>query len=123
MKILLVDDNEELREFLAQSLREVDVETVTAKDVSGALAAAAAAKFDVFVVDAFLGADDGLQLATQLGAPVKGAKGTPVVLMSPLSTALARRMASAAGCSEFLVKPFGLTQLAEVVKNLGRARR
>ena len=123
MKILLVDDNDELREFLAQSLREIDIETVTAGDVAAALSLAGADKFDAFVVDSFLGEDDGLQLASQLAAPAKGTKGAPVLLMSTISTALARRMASAAGCTEFLVKPFGLTQFAETVRGLTRNQK
>jgi hypothetical protein len=38
--------------------------------------------------------------------------------MSAISTALARRMATSAGCNEFLVKPFGQMQFIEQVKSL-----
>lgn len=123
MKILLVDDNEELRECLALSLSEVGIETVTASSSAEALVKATADRFDVVVVDSFLGEEDGLELATRLSAPVKGGKNAPVLLMSTISTALARRMATAAGCADFLVKPFGLTQLAEMVRGLSRTRK
>ncbi len=123
MKILLVDDNEELREFMALSLSEAGIETVTAGSAAEALVKATADRFDVLVVDSFLGQDDGLELATRLSTPVKGSKSTPVLLMSTISTALARRMATAAGCADFIVKPFGLTQFAELVRGLSRTRK
>ena len=123
MKILLVDDNEELRECLALSLTEAGIETVTAGTSAEALLKVSADRFDVVVVDSFLGEDDGLELAARLSAPAKGGKTTPILLMSTISTALARRMATAAGCSEFLVKPFGFTQFAELVRGLSRGRK
>jgi two-component system response regulator MprA len=122
MKILLVDDNEELREFMAHSLSEAGIEAVTAANASEALIKAAADRFDVLVVDSFLGEDDGLDLVARLVASKSG-KNTPILLMSTISTALARRIASAAGCSEFLVKPFGLTQFAELVRSMARTRK
>jgi len=69
-----------------------------------------------------LGQDDGLDLATRLSSG-KGNKTTPVLLMSTIATALARRMATAAGCSEFIVKPFGLTAFVELVRSLTRGRK
>ncbi len=122
MKILLVDDNEELREFMALSLSEAGIETVTAASASEALVKAAADRFDAFVLDSFLGQDDGLDLATRLSS-AKGGKATPILLMSTISTALARRMATAAGCTEFIVKPFGFTPFVELVRGLARGRK
>ncbi len=122
MNILLVDDNEELRDFLAHSLVEAGLEATTAATSAGALQKSEAARFDVFVVDSVLGKEDGLELVAQLRAGKNG-KTTPVLLMSSISTALARRMATAAGCNEFLVKPFGQTQFIEQVRGLGRGKR
>ncbi len=122
MNILLVDDNAELREFLALSLTEASFEVATAATGADALAKSEAGRYDVFVIDSVLDGEDGLELVGKLRASKNG-KSTPILLMSVISTALARRMASAAGCDEFLIKPFGQTQLIEHVRNVGRAKR
>ena len=122
MKVLLVDDNEELGEFLAHSLREASVTVEVAANAQAALALAEREKFDAYVVDSLLGETDGLSLVTQLRATKSGAK-MPILLMSNLGTALARRMAQNVGCDEFLVKPFGSGQFLEQVRALEKIRR
>lgn len=122
MKVLLIDDNEELRGFLALTLSESDVEVVAVGAPDEALKRAEAEKFDAFVVDSILQNGDGLSLLAQLRATKNGAK-TPALLMSGISTGLARRIAQNAGCDEFLVKPFGTGQFVEQVKGLARVKR
>ena len=122
MKVLLVDDNAELREFLAQCLSESSIEVEAAPDGARALALAEKEKFDVYIVDSLLGETDGLTLVGQLRASKNGAK-TPLLVMSNLGTALARRMASDAGGDEFIVKPFGPGQFVEQVRALEKLRR
>ncbi|BCM92491.1 transcriptional activator protein CzcR [Abditibacteriota bacterium] len=122
MNILLVDDNEELREFLALCLVETGVDVVTAESIGEGLRKSDAVRFDVIVIDSVLGTEDGLDLVEKIRASKNG-KTTPILLMSSIPTALARRMATAAGCNEFLVKPFGQTQFIEQVRGLGRTKR
>lgn len=121
MRVLLVDDNEELRGFLALCLSEASIEVVAAGDMSAALQRAGSEKFDAYVVDSVLEGGDGLALVSQLHN-LKNGRGVPVLLMSSISTSLARRMAQSAGCTEFLVKPFGQMQFVEQVKGLERRR-
>lgn len=118
MRVLLVDDNEELRGFLALALAENDVDCV-ATDTQGALKCIETEKFDALIVDSFLDSVDGISLVKQIRASRNG-RNIPVLLMSPVGTGLARRMAKDAGCNEFLVKPFGPLQFAEQVKNMQR---
>ncbi len=122
MKVLLVDDNEELREFLVQCLSESSIEAVAVGDGPRALALAEAQKFDAYLIDSLLGEADGLSLVSQLRASKSGQK-VPVLIMSNLGTALARRMAKGVGCDEFLLKPFGPGQLVEQVRALEKIRR
>ncbi|RYX80967.1 response regulator [bacterium] len=119
MNILLVDDNEELREFLALSLAESGIETTTAATPGEALRKSDIVRFDVIVIDSVLGSEDGLNLVDKIRASKNG-KTTPILYMSTIATALARRMATASGCNEFLVKPFGNGQLVEQIQALGR---
>lgn len=121
MRVLLVDDNDELRGFLAQCLAEAAVEVVGVADAATALKRAEIEKFDAFIVDSVLQDGDGLTLTTDLRA-LKNGRGVPVLLMSGIATALARRMAQSAGVTEFLVKPFGQMQFLEQVKALEKKR-
>lgn len=122
MKVLLVDDNEELRGFLVQCLAESSIDAVAVADGQRALALAEGGKFDVYVIDSLLGESDGLSLVTQLRGTKSGHK-MPILIMSNLGTALARRMAKEVGCDEFLVKPFGPGQFIEQVRALEKIRR
>ena len=118
MRILLVDDNEELREFLVLTLTESDVDVVATGDPAIALERIETEKFDGLVIDSVLeGGTDGLTLVGQIRS-LKNGRSVPVLLMSSISTSLARRMAQSAGCKEFLVKPFGQMQFVEQVKGL-----
>ena len=122
MKVLLVDDNEELREFLVQCLTESAVEVTAVADTARAVVQAEKERFDAYVIDSLLGESDGLSLVTQLRASKNGQK-TPILVMSNLGTSLARRMAKDVGCDEFLVKPFGPGQFIEQVRALEKIRR
>ena len=122
MKVLLVDDNEELREFLMQCLNESSIEVVGLSDGARALALAENHKFDAYIIDSLLGEADGLLLVAQLRASKTGQK-TPILILSNLGTALARRMAKDVGCDEFLLKPFGPGQFVEQVRALEKIRR
>lgn len=121
MRVLLIDDNDELRGFLALCLTEASVEVVDVGDMAAALRRAGAEKFDVYVVDSVLENGDGLSLVSEL-RELKNGRGVPVILMSSIATSLARRMAQSAGVTEFLVKPFSQMQLLEQVKALEKRR-
>jgi len=119
MRVLIVDDNEELREFLALCLIEAAVDTVAVGTPEEAVKAVDSGEFDVAAIDSVLGEADGIALVQQLRATRAGKK-LPIIVMSTISTALARRMAQSAGGNEFMVKPFGQMQFIEQVKSLGR---
>jgi two-component system chemotaxis response regulator CheY len=117
MRVLIVDDNEELLGFLALSLKEADVDVVCIKNPDDALHKVEGEKFDALVVDSLMGNTDGIELVQRIRG-TKNGRSVPILLMSTISTALARRMATTAGCNEFLVKPFGPLQFVELVKRL-----
>lgn len=119
MKILLVDDNEELREFLTLSMSESQLDVVAVENGAQALAQVESSKFDVVIIDSVMPGEDGIELTTKIRATKAGQK-IPILMMSALSTALVRRMAKNAGANEFLTKPFSQTQLLEQVRALTR---
>lgn len=117
MRVLIVDDNEELCGFLALCLTEAAVDAVVAQDPEDALRKVETENFDALVIDSVLENSDGIELVQQIRKGKNG-RSVPILMMSTISTALARRMATSAGCSEFLVKPFGQMQFIEQVKSL-----
>jgi DNA-binding response OmpR family regulator len=119
MRVLIVDDNEELRDFLALCLTEAAVDAVAVGTPEAALQAVETGEYNAVAIDSVLGEADGIALVQQIRATRAGKK-LPIIVMSTISTALARRMAQSAGSNEFLVKPFGQMQFIEQVKNLGR---
>jgi two-component system chemotaxis response regulator CheY len=116
MRILLIDDNEELRDFLAATLNENAIDAVAAESAEDAVRLQQQEKFDAFIVDSVMGETDGIALIQEL-RNTKNGRGTPALLMSNISTSLARRMAQNASCA-FLAKPFGPTQLIDHVRGL-----
>ena len=62
MRVLLVDDNEELRDFLALSLTEATVDVVTALDPEDAVRKAEAERFDGIIIDFVMDNGDGVAL-------------------------------------------------------------
>lgn len=117
MKFLVVDNNEELLQFLILTLEEVAIEAVGAKNSQETLNFVKAEKFDGIIIDANLDANDGITLAHQVREEKNG-KSVPLLIMSAFSTPLARRMAKSVGCDEMLVKPFGAGQFIERVRTL-----
>lgn len=119
MRVLLIDDNKELREFLSLTLEENDVQCVIAVDAPDVLRQLDAGRFDAAVIDSVLKTTDGIALTAQIRAHRQG-RSLPILIMSAVDTSLARRMAKDAGCNEFLPKPFGAAQFIEQVKSLKR---
>lgn len=117
MQVFLVEDNEELRDFLCASLKEAGIEAFGAASVDKVAERIEENSFDVVVIDSVLGEGDGIGLIKTVRGGSKGAD-TPIVLTSAIATNLARRMALNAGCTEFLVKPFGAVAFINLLRRL-----
>ncbi len=116
MHVFILDDNQELGEFLVQVLAENGVEAETATTLEAALVQFNAQRYDALIVDSMLDKTDGVGAAERIRA-TKFGKAVPTLLMSDFDTALARRIALNAKC-EFIAKPFGLTPFVEQVRAL-----
>ena len=119
MRVLLVEDNAELRGFLEQTLAEAAIEAVPTSAAGEALRRLETEKFDALILDSDLGDADGITLTGQIRA-TKSGRQMPILLMSSVGTALARRMAQTAGCNQFLAKPFGPAQFVESVRGMDK---
>ena len=120
MKLLVVDDDADLRAVVAFALRDAGYVVVEAADAAGARARCSAELPDLVVLDLNLGPADGLDLIESLrardGAP------RPVLVLTVRSTEEDLVRALDLGADDYLTKPFSpRTLLARVRAVLRRA--
>ncbi|TMA76399.1 MAG: response regulator [Deltaproteobacteria bacterium] len=109
-RILLVDDNEDALEMLAELLRAAGHNVLTAGDGPAALAAAPRFRPDIAVLDIGLPAMDGYELASRLRAQA-GGEAPILVALSGYGQDGDRTRSDAAGFALHLVKPIDAEQL------------
>ena len=106
LKVLLVEDNLQVRDFAADLLEDLDCEVITANDAAEALVALAAQDFDLVFSDVIMPGMSGLDLAERL-AELR--PDLPVLL----ATGFSQHIASGKGGGFAVVsKPYDATSLA-----------
>lgn len=117
MKILLIEDDGENADYVANGLREEG--HLVAKVVSGAdgLICALGNDFDLLIVDRMVPGLDGLNLVKSLRAT---GHHTPVLFLTALGGVEDRVSGLNAGGDDYLVKPFAFSELVARVAALGR---
>jgi two-component system, OmpR family, response regulator len=117
VKLLLVEDDAETRDYVANGLAEEGHLVVSAASGDEGLYLAAAETFDLLIVDRMLPKLDGLSLVKTL----RGAgKHTPVLFLTALGGVDDRVTGLNGGGDDYLVKPFAFAELAARVAALGR---
>jgi two-component system response regulator QseB len=117
MRVLLVEDNERLRELTRRQLQEAGFAVDAVGDLAEADAAARAASFDAIILDLGLPDGDGGDFLKRMRA-----RGTTVpVLVLTARDRLDDRVAHLdAGADDYLVKPFAVAELAARLRALLR---
>jgi signal transduction histidine kinase/DNA-binding response OmpR family regulator len=119
-RILLADDNADVRSYLGHLLSGYDVETVA--DGEAALEAARRRRPDLVLTDVMMPRMDGFELLRAIRAD-ETLKDVPVIILSARAGEDARVEGLAAGADDYLVKPFSARELAaRVESNLSMAR-
>ncbi|MFI6643001.1 response regulator transcription factor [Streptomyces sp. NPDC050504] len=116
-KVLVVDDEPEVREAVADGLRVAGHEVREAADGLAALSEVAAWQPDALVLDVMMPVLDGLAVCRRLRA--LGDR-TPVIVLTALGSVSERVDGLDAGADDYLVKPFALDELAARVRALLR---
>jgi PAS domain S-box-containing protein len=121
-RVLIADDNADMREYLARLLRTAGYQVTTVTDGQAALHAVRGGVPDLVISDVMMPRLDGLGLVAALRADA-GTAAVPVLLLSARAGQEASVEGLSAGADDYMVKPFSAVELlARVHSNLGMAR-
>ena len=121
LRLVVVDDNVDAAESLADLLRLLDHEVRVAHDGLSGLAAARAFRPDVVLLDIGLPGMDGYEVARQLSAEPESAM--VLVAVSGYGRDEDRKLAAEAGIAHHFVKPIQFNSLQALLDSVGQARQ
>lgn len=114
-RILVIEDQEDNRRILRDVLTAAGYELIEAEDGEGGLAAAAAHRPDLILMDIQLPGLDGYEATRRLKAdPVLRA--IPVIAVTSYALSGDDERARAAGCDAYVTKPFSPRNLLAIVR-------
>ena len=111
-RILIVDDEESILDAMAEAIRISEFSVITAQNGDEAWQKFEQEKPDVVVTDVRMPNRDGLTLTTQIKA---SRPSCPVIVVTGFGSEQAAVAALKAGASDYLVKPFQLSELRNAV--------
>src|ERR1700692_2446666 len=117
MRLLLVEDELDIQDFLKRSLEEAGYHVDVASDGKSAEALASEAAYDLLVVDLGLPDQDGITLILRLRQIGVRA---PVLILSARRSVDDRVRALEQGGDDYLTKPFALAELLARLRNLAK---
>jgi DNA-binding response OmpR family regulator len=109
-KILVVDDEQEIRQFLDLVLREKGFEVLAAGGGAEALGLAGSAGPQLVLLDIMMPEIDGWTVLERLKSAEPTAR-IPVAMLSARTEAADRARALRAGAADYITKPFSLRDL------------
>jgi len=114
--ILVVDDDQRIRDLLARYLMGNGFRVTKARDAATARAAIAGLTFDLLILDVMMPGEDGLQLAASL----KKSLNTPIFMLTALGEPEQRVKGLEIGVDDYISKPFEPRELLIRISNVLR---
>jgi CheY-like chemotaxis protein len=108
-KVLVVDDNEAIRNLIVNVLFGVGHDCVTAIDGNDALDKVSKNNFDAVITDIVMPGMDGITLTKEL---LKRYHNLPIMILTGHDDQYSPATAIAAGAREFIKKPFSIDEFA-----------
>ena len=115
-RILVVDDEPSITEFVSYALKKEGFHTDVVDNGEDALALATKNAYDLFVLDIMLPGMDGYELCRRLRSKTT----VPVLFLSARDTELDKVVGLEIGGDDYLAKPFGVRELIARVRALLR---
>jgi two-component system phosphate regulon response regulator OmpR len=106
--LLLVDDDDRIRELLKKYLAQAGARISTAADAAAARKLLEAFEFDLLVLDVMMPVEDGFSLA----ASVRDASNVPIILLTARGMPEDRIRGLSIGADDYVAKPFEPAELA-----------
>lgn len=106
--ILVIDDDESLRDTIAVLLEREGFRTITHADGKSGLDAALSAKPDLVLVDLRLPVLGGVEVCKQIRA---ARMDTPIIVLSAVGDEIDKVLMLEIGADDYIVKPFGTREL------------
>ena len=120
MKILLIEDDAQVRDYVAKGLQESGHTIDLAEDGKEGLFLATTETYDLLIVDRMLPSVDGLTILKT----IRGSDNhVPVLILSALGEVDDRVKGLRAGGDDYLAKPFAFSEFLARVEVLGRRSR
>ncbi len=113
-KILVVDDEQSMRDFLAIMLKKEGHDVVTAENGSDALKAVQAEIFDLVISDVKMSGLDGIDV---LKATKEISPETVVIMVTAFATAETAVEAMKQGAYDYIIKPFKIDEMKFIINN------
>ncbi|MEH6404539.1 MAG: response regulator [Sneathiella sp.] len=110
--ILLAEDDNSVRYFLARSLENAGHEVMAFADGEDALPVLEAGPYDLLITDIVMPGMDGIELA-RLAKKVRAS--LPVIFITGFSAVNVKAIESVGGINQMISKPFHLNSLVEAV--------
>ncbi|TXB62748.1 response regulator transcription factor [Phaeodactylibacter luteus] len=115
MRILLVEDEENIQDVIKLNLEMEDFEVVAADNGKDALKFAREQHFDLLILDVMLPEVDGFQICEQVRLTNRE---VPIIFLTAKDSAQDRIAGLKKGADDYLTKPFNLEELLLRVNNL-----
>lgn len=106
-RILIVDDEPSITEFVSYAMQKEGYETDIASDGETALKMLEEKHYDLFVLDIMLPGIDGYDLCRRIRAKMD----TPILFLSARDSELNKVVGLELGADDYLAKPFGVREL------------
>jgi DNA-binding response OmpR family regulator len=117
IRIMVVEDDEGASTFIAEVLKMEGYEAIVVNDSSKAMDIAHATLPQCILLDLMMPPPDGFKLCRMLRAD-PSFRHTPILIVTALDNTDSKIVAIGAGANDYLVKPFGIEDLAARVKHL-----
>lgn len=117
MRILLVEDEPQIADFIARGLSENGHSVDIARDGEEALEWPSAADFDIIILDVMLPSIDGIEVCRTLRG--QGLR-TPILMLTARDAVEDRVRGLDSGADDYLIKPFAFAELLARVRALSR---
>jgi len=114
-RILIADDDDNIRELITLTLEDEGYEIFEAKDGNEALAVALKIKPDLVILDVMMPGMVGYQVCEKIRQD-PAAKNAYVIFLTARGTPVAEMTGKTYGGDEFMVKPFEPKQLRERIR-------